>query len=45
MKVAPKAEIFVAGWRQHGASQTDRNGEPLWRGISDSTRMRTPSPP
>ena len=37
----PGAESSTGGRRQHGSSQTDRSGEPPWRGESDSTMVRT----
>ena len=38
---APEAEPASVGRRQHGSSQPDRRGEPLWRGESDGTMTRT----
>jgi hypothetical protein len=38
--LTPEAELSVVERRQHGTPQSDRRGETLWRGSSDSTVTR-----
>ena len=38
--LTPEAELSVVERRQHESSQSDRRGETLWRGSSDSTMTR-----
>jgi hypothetical protein len=38
--LTPEAELSVVERRQHESTQSDRRGETLWRGGSDSTMTR-----